>query len=196
MQDFELKEGRYLRFVGSNAPKSMVNKFYIVLSCEPKQYQTGNTQTAEFVAVASGAQSGYRNVSVLEPSDEPMHLAYYRWGVRDGCAYQIKIPNGAIRLGADKDMDSGRVNNLRSSAFFPSELFGFYLINDMYPAFNAINGTPESITPQVFFVGEMYEMDEVDDPQIIAKLQNFDRGVAPYIPCVKITLGGVIGGGT
>lgn len=191
MEDFELKEGRYVKIGGSHASAVFKDKFFYVKAVEPKQYKTGMTSTAEFTAVTTGSTSGYRNIDVLEPDDRPMHLFYFRWGVKDGCSYQLKIPTGSDRLGVDKDMDSARITNVESPWCNPSKLFGFYLVTDMYPAFNANNDTPETVTPAVFFIGEAYDIEQVNDAKIIQKLQNYDQGIAPYIPHVKITLGGV-----
>lgn len=191
MPNCELKEGRYLRLVGGANPPDFTNKFWKVMAVEPVIYETGTSDTAEFVAVATTASSGFRNIDVIEPDDSPRHLYYFRWGVKDGCYYQIKIPTGSDRLGTDQDMDVARIDNTKSPYYAPNDDYGFFLMHDMYPAINAVNITPITLTPKVWFEGEKFAIDEVKDVTVIQKLNNSDVGVTPFIPYIRVTLGGL-----
>jgi len=166
-----LKEGYYVRLVGAAVPSEYIDKYYQVVAVEGFTYETGQADTAEFTSVASGSESGFKNITVLEPDDKPFHLYYVKWGVRDGCEYQIKIPTGTNRLGLDEDMDVARIDNEKSPWYDPNPEYAFFLIHDMYPAINAINNTPSSVTPKVWFEGEKYDLAEVTDPDVLEKLR-------------------------
>lgn len=188
----ELKEGYFFSFVGTNAPEAYKGKFYRVISVESFVYKTGDTTTAEFTAsVASGSESGFKLIEVLEPAKEKNHLFYVKWGIKDGMEYQIKIPTGTDRLGLDRDQDVAIIDNTKTPWCDMNPDFAFYLIHDLIPSFNAKNNTPAAGTPQIHFQGEKYHYEEITDPAILQKLRNYESGVTPYIPSKKVTLGGI-----
>lgn len=180
----------YIRFVGDHVPEGRVKKYYKILSKEPIQYETGRSDTAEFSAVASGANSGFKSIEILEPDDH--HLVGFDWGLKDACRYHVKIPTGRDRLGIDKDMDVGFVYNLMSSYLLPNPVYGFWLVEDMYPAFDAYNDSPVSVTPKIYFYGFKFAMKEVKDGTLIARLDSFKNGQGGQ-PFTNLTLGGVKG---
>lgn len=186
MPEKELKEGMFLRFVGDKTPDALIPLFYKVIASEGFEYKFPFS-----AAVASGGESGFINVENLEPDDRPMHLFYVLWGIRDGCGYQIKIPTGTDRLGVDEDKDVARITNRHNPHYAPDPLYAFYIISDMYPAINAVNNTPASVTPEIYFMGEKYDLEIVDDDEILKRLNNFEKRESPWIPSENITLGGV-----
>lgn len=171
-------------FVKLNTPETK-NKFYEIAAREPFEFQTGDEQTAIFSSVASGAESGYKNIDELEPDDNPPHLFQVLWGVKDGCTYYLKLASGTDRLGIDKDLDVGYITNEKSPYCDPDPLYQFWLIDNWYPAINAKNGTTNSLTPKIYFKGMKYDIDEVKD---VSKLQKLRANITPYKP---ITIGGV-----
>jgi hypothetical protein len=177
-----LKENYYVKI--GNVPE-FEDKFFKVKTAEPFTYETGTSDTAEFSAVASGSKSGFKNIEVLEPDDSPFHLFQVRWGVQDGCKYWIKIPTGTNRLGVDEDKDVGYITNTKSPYYAPNELYEIWLIHDFYPAIDAENITPSSLTPKVWFEGMKYDLEEVKDTRLLAMLKAGD------IPSRTITIGGV-----
>lgn len=183
----DLKEGYYVNVL----TPALKEKFFRVGKKEGFTYETGTSDTAEFAAVASGSESGFKNIDVLEPDDAPRHLFYVEWGVKDGCKYELKIPTGTNRLGVDEDKDVGFVTNEKSPYYAPDNTYSFWLVNDYYPAINAINITPNSLTPKAWFKGKKWDLEEVKEPDIITKLKNYEKGITPSIPFTKITVGGI-----
>lgn len=186
----KLEVDYYIAYVGDSVPAGFDKKFYKIIGKEPIMYETGRTDTAEFVAVASGGSSGYKNIEVLEPDDS--HLYGLDWGVKDRCRYHLKIPTGNDRLGLDKDMDVGFVHNLMSPWVLPNPIYGMWLTGDMYPAINAFNDSPLSLTPKVYFYGYKFEIAEVTDPATKKRLEAFKAGQGGQ-PFINLTLGGVKG---
>lgn len=179
----------FLSFKGDSVPGGFQNKFFKVINVEPFEYESGRTDTAEFNAtVAFGGNSGFRNFEVLEPNEK--HLYSLDWGVKDGCRYYLKIPSGSDRLGLDEDMDVGFVDNKRSPWIVPDPRFGFWLVDNMYPAFDAYNDCPKTLTPKIWFQGVKYEIEEVSAPDLIARLNAFKEGRGGQ-PFKSIPLGGV-----
>ena len=187
----ELREGHYVKLVGSSAPEELKPKFWKIGAVEALDFTTGDQTATLFSAVATGASSGFINIDTLDPARDPRHLFYVVAGFKDGCRYQIKIPNGSDRMGVDDTRDIARLDNVKSPYNDPNTHYAFYLIKDMYPAIQAINATGVSLTPQVFFTGEKYDLDEISNPDLINKLKNFELGITPYVPFKAITLGGV-----
>src|SRR5205807_3686220 len=86
-------------FVFIQAP---LNRWYKVLNPEPFNYRTGDGPTNEFSSIAANTNSGFQNISNLEPDKNPPHLFYVVPGVEDlEVRYNIKIPAGTDRLGTD-----------------------------------------------------------------------------------------------
>lgn len=161
-------------------------EFFEIGGDEGFDYETGRSDTAEFTAVADAAESGWKNIGVLEPHATPTrHVVYVLWGVEDGCRYYLKVATGTNRLGVDEDKDVGFVDNLKSPRFDPSPRYAFWLVNDYFPALNADNDTGYSLTPKVYFTGTKWDLFKVTDPSVLAKLRTRD------VPSVKITIGGV-----
>lgn len=183
----DIREGYYVKVL----TPALEGKFFRVGKEEGFDYETGTSDTAEFTAVASGSESGFKNIDVLEPDEAPMHLFWVEWGLKDGCKYSIKIPTGTDRLGVDEDKDVGFVTNEKSPYYAPDPLYGFWLVADYYPAVNAENVTPFSLTPKVWFRGKKWDVDEVTEADMIIKLQNYEKGITPSIPFTKITIGGI-----
>jgi len=183
----DIREGYYVKVL----TPALEAKFFRVGKEEGFTYETGTSDTAEFSSVASGSSSGFKNIDVLEPDDAPKHLFWVEWGVKDGCQYKIKIPTGTDRLGVDEDKDVGFITHEKSPYLAPNLRYGFWLVNDYYPAVDANNVTAFSLTPKVWFEGKKWDLDEVKEIDIITKLQNYEKGIAPGIPFTKITIGGI-----
>lgn len=163
-----------------------LSAFYRIVRCEPFDYETGEEDTAIFTVVASGAESTFKNITMLEPDDNPLHLFEVLWGVQDVGAikYYVKIPTGQNRFGVDKDKEIGFVNADKSPFYDPNPLFKFYLINDWIPSVNCKNGSAVTIMPKVWFTGMKYDIEKIIDNAKLSAL----RAGAPHR---KIIFGGV-----
>lgn len=191
-----LLEGHYVRVL----TPALEGKFFKVGKTEPFTYETGTSDTAEFSSVSSGSESGFKNIDVLEPDESPRHLFWVEWGVKSGGYYQIKIPTGTDRLGTDEDKDVARITNVKSPHYAPGP-YGFWLINDYYPAINFVNKwvaadgtevpTGVAIIPKVWFSGTKWDLEEVKEADIIKKLQNYEKRESPSIPFSEVTISGI-----
>lgn len=185
----ELEINHYIAFVGDSVPQGRQSLFYQIQGKEPVTYETGRSTTAEFTAVASGGNAGFKNIEVLEPDTH--HLYGLDWGVKDRCRYYMKVPTGNDRLGLDEDMDVGFVNNKTSPWLRPNPHYGFWIVEDQYPSFNAYNDSPLSLTPKIYFYGYKYFMVEVTKGNPVyerLKAYRDGRGGQKY---TNITLGGI-----
>lgn len=133
--------------------------FYRIKSREAFNYITGDSTTAEFTTVATGATSGFQNIDVLEPDKDQLYQVWV--GVKDGERYQIKIPTGTNRYGVSEDQDVGYIDNEKSPYFAKDKLYEFWLIKNVFPAINALNNTGRTLTPAVWFEGMKYELEKV-----------------------------------
>lgn len=193
----DLREGFYVRVL----TPALENKFFRIGKLEPFTYETNTSDTAEFASVASGSESGFKNIDVLEPDDTPRHLFWVEWGVKSGGYYQMKIPTGTDRLGTDEDKDVAKITNEKSPHYSPEPRYGFWLVADYYPSINFVNkrvlpsgtevGTGVEILPKVWFSGMKWDLEEVEEKDILEKLKNFQKGVTPSIPFSEVTISGV-----
>lgn len=155
----ELKVGYLITFVGSWAEsKGYTGKFFRLLLKEHLIYITGEGDKTEFTAVATGAKSGFINIEALEPSTNQLYII--RPGVRDGCKYHAKL-TGKDRHGPALDIDMAYFTNQDSFYTDPSEALEFFLVNDMFPSYNAVNDTGATITPKIYFKGTQWDFKEV-----------------------------------
>ncbi len=163
-----------------------LNKFYQVMNPEPFNYRTGDSTTAEFSTVPSGSSSGFKNIVVMEPDNNPPRLFWQVWGVEDTeVQYKIAIPTGFARLGTDVDKQVGFIDAFRSSFTDPHPGYAFWTISNFFPAVNAINNSNLTRTPRVWFEGYKYDIHEIKDSPILDGLRN------GRIPFTRIALGGV-----
>lgn len=183
----DIREGFYVRVL----TPALEFTFFRIGKSEPFTYETNTSDTDEFSSVASGSESGYKNIDVLEPDDSPIHLFWTLWGVKGGCKYYIKIPTGTDRIGVDEDKDVGFLTNEKSPYYAPDPMYGFWLVSDYYPAINANNVTLFTLTPKIWFSGTKWDLEEVKDGGILEKLRNFQKGITPGIPFTEITIGGI-----
>jgi len=155
----ELKVGYLVTFVGSWAEsKGYTDKFFRLLRKERLIYITGEGDTTEFTAVATGAESGFKDIEALEPDKNQLYQL--RPGVRDGCQYFAKL-TGTERYGPRLDTDSAYFTNQDSFWTAPSEDLEFFLLKDMFPTYNAKNATGATITPKIYFSGWKWDYEEV-----------------------------------
>ena len=186
---YDLEVNHFFSFVGDSVPEKLENRFFKVTNKEPFYYETGRTDTAEFNAtVAFGSNSGFRNIEVLEPHDS--HLLGVDWGVKDGGRYQMKMPTGSDRLGLDEDMDVGFVTNELSPWIAPDPVYGFWLVQTLYPAFQMTNDAPKTITPKIYFRGLKLSFEEVGDAMLNTRLNSFKQGKGGQ-PFFNVMIGGV-----
>lgn len=183
----DIREGFYVRVL----TPALEEKFFRIGKSEPFTYETNTSDVDEFASVASGSESGFKNIDVLEPDSSPRHLFWVMIGVKDGCKYYTKIPTGTDRIGTDDDKDVGFINNEKSPYFAPDQMYGFWLVSDYYPAINAINVTLFSLTPKIWFSGTKWDLEGVKDAGILEKLKNFRKGITPSIPFTEVTIGGI-----
>jgi len=164
-----------------------LKKFYRIVRCEPFDYVTGEEDTAVFTTVASGSESGFKNISALEPDDKPLHLFQVLFGVQHtgDIKYFVKLPAGQNRFGIDTDKEIGFVNAEKSPYYDPNAQFQFYLISEWYPSVNCVNGSPVTITPKIWFTGMKYDIEPITDAATIAAIN------AGKIPHRQIFFGGI-----
>lgn len=190
----ELQIGNFVLFVGSHVPDGFKNKFYQVINMEPIAYVTGDASTAEFSSVASGGQSGFKNIEILEPDDDPMHLYGLDWGVEDAMKYYMRIPTGTSRMGLDEDEDIGYVTGDLSHRLSPNPQYGFWVVHDMYPSFEAVNPTLQAHTPKIWFYGMKFHLkllNETEYSDTINRLMSFAKGLGGT-PFKSVILGGLV----
>lgn len=181
MTDDYLKEGH---FAWIDDP---LKGYYKIVRREPFDYETGKEDTAIFSAVASGSESGFKNIEVLEPDDKPPHLFQVQWGVREtgDVEYYLKIPSGQNRFGVDDDKEIGFINADKSPFYDPNPLYQFYLIANWYPAINCKNNSPVTITPKIWFRGMKYDIEKITESALIRAIET---GAVPHR---RIFFGGV-----
>ena len=160
-------------------------KFYKITGTEPFEYRTGQEAIAHFSSVAAAGESGWINITTLEPDDAPRHLFQVRMGVKYNMRYYFKIPTGTNRFGIDDDKDIGFVDEDISPYDDPNEDFEFWLVKEYYPAINAKNDSLVRLTPKVYFTGMKYDIAEVKEHDVLARLKN------GLIPFKTVTVGGV-----
>ena len=151
-----------------------LNSYYKIIRREPLDYETGEEDTAVFSTVASGSESGFKNITALEPDSKPLHLFQVDWGVQDvgNIKYYVKIPTGQNRFGIDTDKEIGFINADKSPFYDPNPLYGFYLISEWYPSINCKNNSPVTITPKVWFRGMKYDIEKITDSTTIRLLDS------------------------
>ncbi len=177
----DIRTGFTVQFSGD---PTWAGKFYKVIHREGLEYVTGNTSAAaEFSTVATGGVSGFKDIKALQPDKSPQRAAYVEWGVKDGEYYQFKLKSGTIRLGPDGDKNAARVTSLKSPWYDPDPSLAFWLVNDWIPSFQATNTTPFTLTPQVFFRGFKYDLQELSKAEVDIAINAGRYSV--------ITLGGV-----
>jgi len=151
----QLRPGDFVKLIGSGMETP---KFYQVDRLEPFNYATNEGDETEFSSVSTGSDSGFKNISELEPAKVPFMLYQVLMGVKDGCQYYIKIPAGVNRFGIDEDVDIGYIDNKKTPWNAMNEQYEFWLISDQYPSINASNDTGASVTPKVWFEGLKYSL--------------------------------------
>lgn len=142
--------------------------------------------TDAFAAVATGSESGFKDHEKLEPRETPPELYRVRWGVKDGCDYYLKLPSGTERLGVYEKKDVGRITALDSDVQCPAEEYGFWMVHGDFPSFNAKNYTGYSLTPDIYFEGEKYNIEKITDADTLKLLR---EGRLPY---TVVTRGGLL----
>lgn len=140
-------------------------RYYRIKAAEPFRYDTGDESSAFFSSVSSGSDSGFKNITELEPDDLPIpHLFWVVPGFEDGMQYSIKIPTGTNRFGTDVTKGIGYLDNLMSPYYAPNEDYGFWLVNNYYPAINAKNVMSVAMTPKVHFRGIKFDLEPTTNP--------------------------------
>lgn len=167
-----------------------LNKFYKITRREAFDYETGEEDTTIFSSVAAGGESGFKNIDVLEPDKTPMHLFQVLWGVKDTqFKYYIKLPTGTNRHGTDDDKDIGFIDFQKSPAYDPNPAFMFWIVFDYYPAINAKNVSPFTLTPKIYFTGMKYDIEEITDKTIIGELRRTGKYKRISIAGIRTTSG-------
>lgn len=133
--------------------------------------------TDPFTSVATAGESGFKDQEKLEPRENPPELYRVRWGVADGLDYYLKLPSGTERFGVYSKKDIGKITALDSDHIAPAEEYGFWMVHGDFPSINAKNYTGYSITPNVYFEGEKYNIEQIKDQ---ATLNLLKEGKLPY----------------
>lgn len=182
-EEVQLKKGYYVLIDYSGAPP---DNYHEIIAAEALEFETGEEETAIFSDYAAGAESGYKNIELLEPDDVPPHLYYVLWGVKDTLMkYYMKLPTGTNRFGVDEDKDVGFITAERSPYFAPNPRYGFWLLHAWYPSVNVKNESPITRRPKIWFTGTKYDIKKVTDPELLEALKT------GKVPSSKITLGGI-----
>lgn len=175
-QDY-FKNRYYVKFQLTGSEKE---RYWKIKEREPIRYDT--SQGSEFSSIASGASSGDIEIPNLEPAENELY--YIIPSFKDGCEYRVRIPSGTDRFGIAKKTDSGILRNRDSPYFLPNPQWGFFVAIKTRFQVNATNNTPEAVTPQVYFEGMKYRVEEVTDEDTIKKLES------GTIKSTEIQLGG------
>jgi len=155
----QLKVGYLVTFVGAWAEsKDYIGKYFRLLRKERLIYITGEGDTTEFTAVATGAESGFTDIEALEPDKNQLYQLSP--GVKDGLKYHAKM-TGKDRFGPRLDTDMAYFTNQDSFWTAPSEDLEFFLVKDMFPSYNAVNATGSTVTPKIYFRGTQWDLEEV-----------------------------------
>ena len=176
-----IRPGFYVQLVAASPEDPWNNQVIQIVREEASDYETGDGATAEFSTVASAGNTGFRQVTSLEPDKK--RLAWYKWGVFTGGIYEIQINAGSSRLGVDEAKAAANITMEKSPWFDPEDDFGFYLVENWWPAINCTNTTPNTITPKVRFTGWRWDFKDIVGAQAAQILQSGKYTVA--------TLGGV-----
>jgi hypothetical protein len=162
------------------------NAFYRIARREPFDFVTGEESPNLFSTVSPGNQSGFVNISTIEPDNDPLHLFQVRWGTdsTDIVKYYLKIPTGQNRFGVDINKEIGFISGSKSPWFDPDPLYQFWLIHDWIPAVNMKNGSVVTLQPKIWFRGMKYDIEKITDAGTISQLRQ--GGVHK-----KIVFGGV-----
>lgn len=156
-----LKENYLVTFVGTWAEsKALIGKFYRILRKERLVYITGEGDKTEFTAVATGAESGWKDIEALHPPTNQLYQL--RVGARDACKYHARL-TGKERHGPALDIDMAYFTNQDSLWTNPSENYEFFLVHEMYPSYNAVNATGYTITPKLHFRGWKYDWEQATE---------------------------------
>jgi hypothetical protein len=178
-----LKDGYYVRI--PQLQNDGVGEWFVIAGSESFNYATNDGTATVFSAVADAADSGYINITEMEPHDIPRRLYQVVFGVKDGCDYFFKIPTGSNRFGVDEDKDVGYFTNRNSYYLAKNEDYQFWLVKNYFPSINASNDSGASVTPKVYFEGIKYDIDKVTDPNVLGRLK------AGQLPSTTVTIGGV-----
>ena len=163
------------------------NFFKILRDSEPLKVRSSDLALSDpFIAVATGGESGFKDHEKLEPREAPAELYRVRWGVKDGCDYYLKLPSGTERLGVYEKKDVGRITALDSDVVCPAEEYGFWMVHGDFPSVNAKNYTGYSLTPDIYFEGEKYNIEKITDAITLKLLK---EGKLPY---TVVTRGGLL----
>lgn len=132
------------------------NTLYEVTGREKFNWHTGQAPTAEFGVVATATNSGWVDLTRLDPRQTPRELVQIRLGFEDGMAYFVKYPSGTNIHGVNLDKDVGYLDAERSPKLLPNEDYEYWAMNGSYPSVNAQNTTGYADTPMVFAEGWRY----------------------------------------
>lgn len=158
--------------------------FYKITGTEPFKYATGEGRYTEFTAVLTGAESGWKDIEALEPSNAPPHIYQVRPGVKDGCKYYFQLPTGTHVWGIDEDKDVGYIDSKLSPHYAKNDDYEFFLTHDHYPRVNADNATGQTVTPKVYFEGMKYDYTEAEEDEIVLLAER-------RLPYREIRVGGI-----
>jgi len=175
--------------VGQTIDEAIAEGSFFKITKGPETLKVNSTDLVlddAFVSVATADESGFKDHEKLEPRENPAELYRVRWGVKDGCDYYLKLPSGTERLGVYQKKDIGKITALDSDYLAPAEEYGFWMVHGDFPSFNAKNNTGYSITPCVYFEGEKYNIEKIENPETLTQLK---EGKLPYIPVVR---GGIL----
>ena len=163
---------------------NVFNRFYKIGEIEPLEYDTGSESTAFFSSVAINGESGFKNITELNPDDSPnRHLFQLMFGVKYGMKHYLKIPTGTNRFGTDVTKGIGFVDSALSPYDNPNKDFQFWAVRDYYPSIDVVNNQLEPLTPKIRFTGFKYELKELD----LATTERLKTGQLPY---KHVTVGG------
>jgi len=188
-----LKDGYYVRIIKEGGTPAIPQEtsqgrggeYWQITGSEAFNYATGDSTTAEFSAVSNGSESGWKNISNLEPFDIPRRLFHVVMGVKDGCKYYFRIPSGSSRFGVDQDKSVGFLDNTTSYYLAKNPMYDVWLCKNYFISINADNDTGISLTPKVWFEGYKYDIAPVTDENLIARIKSGDK------PYTTVTIGGV-----
>lgn len=185
--------GEYLRLISSQQNNREDDRWVQLGDSEVlTKYIFGKTavDTYSFGQIAANSDLDPQVVTDLQPADQ--HLYQTRFGVLGGVQMYLHIPQNVSLGGLDARQvlgsswrELGYYDQFNAPPYNYSPITERWWDKDHYPAFKIFNPHNSPITPELIFVGKMFEFVEVKDSQV---LQSLESGRLPFR---YVNLGGI-----
>jgi len=183
-----LQTGYYIRIY--NEDTKTYDYYWISHEENLVNYIFGQTAVdgVSFGSVSPGEETGFIEIADMEPSEN--HLYQVLIGVRTRCQFSVEIPSGISLWGTDQRKrptasyrEIAIITQDDSPFISPSWKTELFLLKNFYPWMNAYNPTDITLKPEVRFVGKMFQIEKVTNPDLLERLRRRE------IPSRPIPLG-------